>query len=61
LTRITDREYEETYKRVFDASYNIGRCYIEWEESIFGMTPLVKKWKNMWSIDLSIQWKKMKK
>ncbi len=47
LTRITEREYEETYKRLFDASYNIGRFYIEWEESIFGMTPLVKKWKNM--------------
>jgi hypothetical protein len=47
LTRITEREYEETYKRLFDASYNIGRFYIEWEESIFGMTPLVKKWKNI--------------
>jgi hypothetical protein len=47
LTRITDREYEETYKRVFAASHNIGRFYIEWEESIFGTTPLVKKWKNI--------------
>ena len=47
LTRVTEREYEETYKRVFDASYNIGRFYIEWEESFFGMTPLVKKWKNI--------------
>lgn len=47
LTRITEREYEETYKRVFAASHNIGRFYIEWEESIFGTTPLVKKWKNI--------------
>lgn len=46
FTRVTEREYEETYKRVFAASYNIGRFYIEWEESIFGMTPLVNKWKN---------------
>ncbi len=46
-TRITDHEYEETYKRVFAASHNIGRFYIEWEESKFGVTPLVKKWKNI--------------
>jgi len=46
-TRITDQEYEETYKRVFAASHNIGRFYIEWEESKFGVTPLVKKWKNI--------------
>lgn len=46
-TRISDREYEETYKRVFAASHNIGRFYIEWEESKFGVTPLVKKWKNI--------------
>lgn len=46
-TRITDEEYEETYKRVFAASHNIGRFYIEWEESKFGVTPLVKKWKNI--------------
>lgn len=46
-TRITEREYEETYERVFAASYNIGRFYVEWEESNFGLTPLVKKWKNI--------------
>jgi hypothetical protein len=46
-TRITAREYEETYERVFAASYNIGRFYVEWEESNFGLTPLVKKWKNI--------------
>ena len=46
-TRITDHEYEDTYKRVFAASHNIGRFYIEWEESKFGVTTLVKKWKNI--------------
>lgn len=46
LTRITEREYEDTYKRVFAASYNIGRFYIEWEESFFGMTRRVNEWKN---------------
>ena len=46
LTRITDREYEETYNRVFDASYNIGRFYMTWEESMFGLTRRVEKWKN---------------
>jgi hypothetical protein len=46
LTRITECEYEDTYKRVFAASYNIGRLYIEWEESIFGLTRRVEKWKN---------------
>lgn len=46
-TRITECEYEETYKRIFAASHNIGRFYIEWEESTFGVTPLVKKWKNI--------------
>ena len=46
-TRITDQEYEETYNRVFAASHNIGRFYIEWEESKFRVTPLVKKWKNI--------------
>ena len=47
LTRITVREYEETYQRVFAASHNIGKFYIQWEESMFGITPLVKKWKNI--------------
>jgi hypothetical protein len=47
FTRITESEYEETYNRVFAASYNIGRFYIEWEESNFGLTPLVKKWRNI--------------
>jgi len=46
LTRITDREYEETYNRVFAASYNIGRFYMTWEESMFGLTRRVEKWKN---------------
>ena len=46
LTRITEREYEETYNRVFDASYNIGRFYMTWEESMFGLTRRVEKWKN---------------
>lgn len=46
-TRITNQEYEEIYERVFAASHNIGRFYIEWEESRFGVTPLVKKWKNI--------------
>lgn len=46
LTRITEREYEETYNRVFTASYNIGRFYMTWEESMFGLTRRVEKWKN---------------
>jgi hypothetical protein len=46
LTRITEREYEDTYKRVFAASYNIERFYMNWEESFFGMTRRVEKWKN---------------
>jgi hypothetical protein len=46
LTRITEREYEETYNRVFAASYNIGRFYMTWEESMFGLTRRVEKWKN---------------
>ena len=46
LTRITEREYEETYNRVFAASYNIGRFYMTWEESMFGLTRHVEKWKN---------------
>ena len=46
LTRITESEYEETYKRMFAASYNIGRLYMEWEETFFGMTRRVEKWKN---------------
>jgi len=46
LTRITESEYEETYKRMFAASYNIGRFYMEWEESMFGLTLRVEKWKN---------------
>ena len=46
-TRITNQEYEETYERVFASSHNIGRFYIEWEESRFRVTPLVKKWKNI--------------
>ena len=46
LTRVTNREYEETYQRMFAASYNIGRFYMEWEESMFGMTLRVEKWKN---------------
>jgi len=45
LTRITVREYEDTYQRVFAASHNIGKFYIEWEESMFGMTLLVIKLK----------------
>lgn len=47
LTRITEREYEETYSRVFAASYNIERFYMEWEEKFFGVTQRVKKWKNI--------------
>lgn len=46
LTRITECEYEDTYKRLFAASYNIGRLYMEWEETFFGMTRRVEKWKN---------------
>jgi hypothetical protein len=46
LTRITESEYEETYKRMFAASYNIGRLYMEWEETFFGLTRRVEKWKN---------------
>ena len=46
LTRITESEYEETYKRMFAASYNIERLYMEWEETFFGMTRRVEKWKN---------------
>jgi len=46
LTRVTESEYECRYSRLFSASYNIGRFYFEWEESMFGITPLVEKWKN---------------
>ena len=45
-TRVTESEYECRYSRLFSASYNIGRFYFEWEESMFGITPLVEKWKN---------------
>jgi hypothetical protein len=44
--RITNSEYEYRYSHLFSASYNIGRFYFEWEESMFGITPLVEKWKN---------------
>jgi hypothetical protein len=46
LTRITEREYEETYQRVFAASYNIERSYMNWEEQFFGLTRRVNGWKN---------------
>jgi hypothetical protein len=46
LTRITEREYEDTYKRVFAASYNIERFYMNWEEGFYGLTQRVEKWKN---------------
>jgi hypothetical protein len=45
-TRITEREYEDTYKRVFAASYNIERFYMNWEERFYGLTQRVEKWKN---------------
>jgi hypothetical protein len=45
-TRITEREYEEIYERVFAASYNIERFYMEWEERFYGLTRRVEKWKN---------------
>ena len=41
---ITDREYEETFKQVFSASYNIGRFYFEWEKTHFGVTKVCDKW-----------------
>ena len=41
---ITDREYEETFKRVFSASYNIGRFYFDWEKTHFGVTKVCDKW-----------------
>jgi len=41
---ITDREYEQTYKRVFCASHNIGRFYFEWEKTHFGVTKVCDKW-----------------
>lgn len=43
---ITDREYEQTYKRVFSASYSIGRFYFEWEKIHFGVTKVCDKWHN---------------
>ena len=43
---ITDREYEQTYKRVFSASYSIGRFYFEWEKTHFGVTKVCDKWHN---------------
>ena len=43
---ITDREYEQTYKRVFSASYNIGRFYFDWEKTHFGVTKVCDKWHN---------------
>ena len=41
---ITDREYEETFKQVFSASYNIGRFYFDWEKTHFGVTKVCDKW-----------------
>lgn len=43
---ITDREYEQTYKRVFCASHSIGRFYFEWEKTHFGLTKVCDKWHN---------------
>ena len=43
---ITDREYEETFKQVFSASYNIGRFYFDWEKTHFGVTKVCDKWHN---------------
>ena len=42
--RITDLEYEEIYKRLFGASYNIGRFYFEWEKTHFRVTAICEKW-----------------
>lgn len=41
---ITEREYEDTFKQVFSASYNIGRFYFEWEKTHFGVTKVCDKW-----------------
>ncbi len=41
---ITDREYEQIYKRLFSASYNIGRFYFEWEKIHFKVTKICEKW-----------------
>jgi hypothetical protein len=41
---ITDREFEGTFKRVFSASYNIGRFYFDWEKTHFGVTKVCNKW-----------------
>jgi hypothetical protein len=41
---ITDREYEGTFKRVFNASHNISRFYFEWEKTHFGVTKVCNKW-----------------
>ena len=41
---VTDREYEDTFKQVFSASYNIGRFYFEWEKTHFGVTKVCDKW-----------------
>ena len=45
-TRILDNEYDNTYKRLFAASYNIERLYMNWEERFFGLTRRVCEWKN---------------
>jgi hypothetical protein len=42
--RITDSEYEGTFKRVFSASHNIGRFYFDWEKTHFGITKICNKW-----------------
>lgn len=41
---ITDREYEQTFKQVFSASYNIGRFYFDWEKTHFRVTAICEKW-----------------
>ena len=41
---VTDREYEDTFKQVFSASYNIGRFYFDWEKTHFGVTKVCDKW-----------------
>ena len=57
---ITDREYEETFKQVFSASYNIGRFYFDWEKTHFGVTKVCDKWHNAFLNELIIKKNKKK-
>jgi len=45
---MTDREYEEIYKCIFNASFNVGKFYFEeWEKIHFGASSVYNKWHHL--------------